>query len=544
MNNPSTRSNQTMTSTIATSLSAAPQRGNLDDTDYRSFRLRVAARFDGHALNGPLFTTDVDPWPIYIDAFPAEARQFHNCTACRHFLRAFGGLAVIGEHGQVIPALWHASDADADHATPVAAMAAAIRRARITGVFLTSTAYLGTEFTGAWAHLAVRLPSSSPAWHRGGALTASQKIAERTQDHGNVMRALAEFPLEQLERVVELLKTDALYRAEKVLGPAEWLRDLAAAVTKGDRRNLVWRAIATAPAGFCHPRSSMAGTLLEDLAGGMSFDAAAARFRTKMHPLQYQRPTAPPSTGQIAAAERLVEQLGIARSLPRRFARIEDLETLWRPAPTEPTATGSVFGHLRPATSKDQPLDVTEQRITWERFARTVLPDATALEALLPARGNYCALVTAVDPDAPPILQWDRPERRNPVSWYVYPAGSEARQWALTGGTWRAVTALTLQPSMWGDAPLAHQGRSAIAIVAGARDTRWQTAGGGLFPEILRSELHGARATIEAYSQRATIAGFDQATACGLRIGDKSEAVLRATTRTGSRFVYRIDRWD
>ena len=332
-----------------------------------------------------------------------------------------------------------------------------------------------------------------------------------------------------------------------MLGPAEWLRDLAAAVAKGDRTNVVWRAIATAPAGFCHPRSSMVGTLLEYLAGGMSFDAAAGRFRAKMHPLQYQRPRAPPSAGQIEAAERLVEQLGIAASLPRRLARIEDLETLWRPAPpasSDATAAGGVFGHLRPAAAKDRPLEVAEQKITWERFARTVLPDAVALEALLPAHGNYCALVTAVDPSAPPILQWDRPERRNPVSWYVYQSGSDAAQWALTGGTWGAVTALTLQPSLWGEAALAHQGRSAIAIIAGARDTRWHAAGGGLFPEILRSELHGARATIEDYSKRATIAGFDQSSACGLRIGDKSEVVLRATTRTGSRFTYRIDRWD
>jgi len=533
-----------MTSTVATTLNSAHQRGNLDDADYQRFRLRVAARFDGHALGGPLFTTDVDLWPVYMDAFPAHARQFHNCTACRHFLRAYGGLAVIGEHGQVIPAVWHASDADADHAAAVAAMAAAIRKAKITGVFLTSTVYLGTAITGDWAHLALRLPSSSPAWHQSRLLSASQKMAERRQDHGNVMRALVEFPLAQLERVVELLKADALYRSEKVLGPAEWLRDLAAAVAKGDRTNIVWRAVATAPAGFCHPRSSMVGTLLEDLAAGTSFEVAAGRFRAKMHPLQYQRPQAAPTVGAIATAERLVEQLGIARSLPRRFARLEDLETIWRPAPTDPPATGSMFGHLRPATSRHRPLNVTVQKMTWERFARTVLPDAIALEVHLPARGNYCALATAADPAAPPILQWDRPERRNPVSWYVYPAGSEARQWAVTGGTWAAVTALTLQPSMWGDAPLAHQGRSAIAVISGARDTRWQTAGGGLFPEILRSELHGARAVIEAYSQRATIAGFDQATACGLRIGDKGETVLRATTRTGSRFTYRIDRWD
>ena len=528
-----------MTST--TSVADTPKRGNLDDVDYQRFRERVTARFVGNAT-GPLFTTDADLWPVFLEAFPPHERQYNNCSACRGFLQRYGALAVIGDHGQVMSAVWNAEDADAGHVAAVSAMLATVRTAKITGVFLTSSPELGKQVTDPWAHLFLRLPAGSPALYQSLTLTARQKMAERREDHGNVMRALAEFPLDLLERVVELLRSDALYRSEKVLGPAEWLRDLAA--IKADRANLVWRAIATAPAGFCHPRSSMIGTLLEDLASGSSFDAAARRFRDKMHPLQYQRPQAPATAGQIAAAERLVEQLGIAPSLSRRFARLEDLETLWRPASPDPSTRKGVFGHLLPAAKKGQHLDVAEQKITWERFARTVLPDAVSLEAFAPARGNYCALVTAVDPDAPPILQWDRPEQRNAVSWYVYHNGSDASQWELAAETWVSITAVTLQPSMWGATSMAHQGRWAILILAGARDSRWKNAGGGLFPEILRSELHAVRATIEAYSKRATIAGFQESAACGLGIGDKSEVLVRAVTKTGSRFVYRIDRWE
>jgi len=74
---------------------------------------------------------------------------------------------------------------------------------------------------------------------------------------------------------------------------------------------------------------------------------------------------------------------------------------------------------------------------------------------------------------------------------------------------------------MWGDRPLEHHGRSAIAVIAGARDGG--APGGALFPEFLRAELHGVRATIEAYSRRATIAGSAEASACGLRFGDRGE---------------------
>src|SRR5207253_1562968 len=39
--------------------------------------------------------------------------------------------------------------------------------------------------------------------------------------------------------------------------------------------------------------------------------------------------------------------------------------------------------------------------------------------------GHFMALITATRPEAPPILQWDSEERRNPVSWY-YHSGVDA----------------------------------------------------------------------------------------------------------------------
>ena len=90
-----------------------------------------------------------------------------------------------------------------------------------------------------------------------------------------MMHAMGEFTREHLETALTLLKTDSLYRSEKVLGQTEWLHGLhvarAAAHGSAANANVVWRAVATAPAGFCHPRSSMIGTLLEDIAAGKDF---------------------------------------------------------------------------------------------------------------------------------------------------------------------------------------------------------------------------------------------------------------------------------
>src|SRR6478752_6003969 len=108
--------------------------GNLDDVEYRDFLIRFDARFS--ALEGPLFTTDADVWTSYIESFEPSVRQFHNCNSCRHFLERFGSLAIIGENGELASALWHGVLSDRDHEAATVAMARAVAKSKVTGVFL------------------------------------------------------------------------------------------------------------------------------------------------------------------------------------------------------------------------------------------------------------------------------------------------------------------------------------------------------------------------------------------------------------------------
>jgi hypothetical protein len=181
----------------------------------------------------------------------------------------------------------------------------------------------------------------------------------------------------------------------------------------------------------------MVGTPLEDLAAGMNFATVSGRFAERMHPLRYLRPQAAPRAGNIANAEKIVAQLRIARSLERRFARLDEIETLWTPRPTEPRPGGAgVFSHLfARGDAPSQPFDVPPITMTWAKFAATVLPSAESLELWVGGGGDhFVALVTAVHPDALPILQWDCEDRRNPVSWCVYLNGSPPSTWGLTPG--------------------------------------------------------------------------------------------------------------
>lgn len=518
---------------------------NGSDVDYQGYLDRFQAQFEQQA-GGPLFTTDAtDLWDTYLAAIPEAYRQYYTCHACRDFVRRFGALVAINADGKTTPVFWGDSNVPAEIAAATAAVARLARRAKVTGVFLSSETVWGRPVTGEWHHLSV-----TPAnVFRGSLLSASQAAAAKKEDFGQVMRALAEFSVPVLQQAVTLLEAEQLYRGEKLLGGVQWLRDLAVAWSGSQgqsRSNLVWRAVATAPAGFCHPRSGMAGTLLEDLAAGMSFDEVARRFAAKMHPLQYQRPQAAPTAGNIAQAEKMVEQLGLKSALSRRFARLDEVEALWRPTVETEPATEGVFGHLKPkGAAEPMAVGAPAAAMTWVKFAREVLPNARTIDfCVVSGHGPFVAFVTAMDPESAPLLQWDLPERRNPVSWYFWNGGSPPSQWGLAPG-WCPVTAVSLFPHQWGENPNAfsHHGNGVAFFLQSARESR--IAGCGLFPEMLRSELHRVRATLEAYSRGEELSGRGEGSACGIGLKGERWANTRLRVRTATGVSeYLLDRWD
>lgn len=502
---------------------------------------------------GPLFTTDVEGevlWSAFLAGLPAERRQHYTCHACRRFVQTYGGLVTIDENGHAEPLCWVPGMVGGIMEAPVHGLHRMVREARVTGIFISSDRVLGQPEAGGWRHMAGTLPAC--AVYTGKALTASQRAAELKEDHGTLCRGLAEFHFDTFNAAVTLLEGDDLYRGNKTLGVGRWLLDLQVrrGALKGPaKNNVTWLAVAKAPAGWCHIKSTMIGTLLEDIEAGKSFTAVAASFKAKMHPLLYQRPQALPAAGTVKQAEDLVEKLGVAASLQRRFARVEEAVALWRPKPAKIPATPSgVFGAV-PTRDRPQPSGlplalqgISPKTITWERFEADVLPTADRIEAYLSEGFEpFYALVTAVDPGAPPVLQWDREEQRNPVSGYTNLNGSHASAWGLKSG-WTAVEAVTLFPPQWHDRnAFAHQGSGVLFLLRGAIPT---SSGAGMFPEMLRSEFHGIRSVIEQHQVGAAVAdGQPAAVGLGMRAGSTGRGFRVQVVSGNVLREYTIDRW-
>lgn len=133
------------------------------DDRYQEVLASIRSRFEAltsDAADPPrLFTTDVTQlYQLYLDALPSELRQICTCSACRKFTERHGGLVRVETSGKATPLLWDPDKAPPLYKGAISALAEAVAKAPITGVFLSSERVWGSPRTGEWEHFAVTPP--------------------------------------------------------------------------------------------------------------------------------------------------------------------------------------------------------------------------------------------------------------------------------------------------------------------------------------------------------------------------------------------------
>ncbi|WP_252225216.1 MULTISPECIES: hypothetical protein [unclassified Clostridium] len=371
-----------------------------------------------------LFTTNAENlWEIYINNIPSESRQEYNCNTCRHFIERYGKLATINEYGNIESVIW-TKDVPEFFKKSVTELRKVVNSSIITGVFISDNRILGTPKTGIWNHLSVTLPIEKV--NKSRVKNAGQLMAEKLEDYRMINRALQEYSLDTVNQALELLKTETLYRGDKCLGIAKWFKglyeDRMNCSNSKIKENIIWVYISKAPTGFCHIKSSMIGTLLDDIEDGMNFELVSRRFAEKMNPSNYMRSQVAPTQGNIEQAERIVEKLGIANSLQRRYATLDEIPYfIWRNnqkvKDENTTKKIGIFSNILPKSkvSKTNDANLPTTIMTWEKFQRTILPTAENIEAKVENDDRLMALVTSLDETSENILQWN-----NTFSWYYH----------------------------------------------------------------------------------------------------------------------------
>jgi hypothetical protein len=475
------------------------------------------------------FVVDTDGlWEAYLGGFSDDVRQRYNCNACRKFIGRYGGMVSIDDQGSVHTALWDGNTSLEYHAS-FQAMKKLVENRKVKGVFITNKKVLGTPEKGGWSHLAVKdFPKRIDVTHR----KISEMVSEKKHNFDVLMEALKLYTLKDVRTALSIVESGSLYRGGVVKDRLEFLQNILERRGGKKWHNFVWKESARLPSEFSRPRASMVGTLLDDIQDGLDWGSITRKFEAKMAGDAYLRPKAPPKAVHIGAAERIVEDLDIADSLERRFARVDEVPAIW--VPMEKQKGGGVFSSL--STVEQLPLfSRNPTKMTWTVFHENFLHKANRIRVKAPNHGSYFGLTTAVHPNSKPIIRWDREDSRNPLAWYHWVNGASGNQFGLGTNDWSEALKIVESPE---------DSSNIFFVLKDAKETRQPSL--CLFPEFLRRELHEVRAVLEAFSNKGKLQGLDDPErACGVSIHNEMKQMnLEMEVEFADyRQLITLDRW-
>lgn len=378
-----------------------------------------------------LYRTDVNPdhlWETYLQSFPEEERQEYNCNACKQFIRHYGGLvAIVDGH---IETIWD-FQCEPPYDGMVVMLAAEVGRARITDLFFSTFAGLGTDknfvegkTTGdpiiTWEHMHFKLPKSMV--QRGS--ESVESLMGKARDNRNVFkRGLDEITMDAVETVLDLIAQNSLYRGEESKGMLTTFKNIKHIydslplpdVDDTMRENWAWKFAPQHAGAVAGIRNTAIGTLLVDISKGENLDRAVGAFERIMAPTNYKRPNAVITQRMIEAAEKTIGELGYTNSLGRRFATVDDLtvnKLLF--VDRDIKKSMGLLGDLK-ATAGVNPKSLSKmEEIGIEAFRQNIIPVSTSVAVLFENKhiNNLVSLITAADRNAPGLFKWN-----NPFSW-------------------------------------------------------------------------------------------------------------------------------
>ena len=498
----------------------------------------------------------------YLDAFNQLTRQQYNCNCCKHFLRRYGTAVYIDRTGELHSIVWDPESAVGRFKPIVAALKDAVERGTVIDIVRAlptdSVRYDGINMMtlgiaesceGKFHHFHADISTKyvkmvSPTISMD-TIKDEFTSAERTFKRWNsdtIDRAYA------LAKLGKLAKEDAKERFNLFKQMYEDVTNTKHALHKYHKICNYAIKYHDFLYGFI---GTVDGTLLDDISEGYDINICISRYNAKMDPINYKRPTAAPTERLVEEAEKLIADLGLKDSLDRRIARFDEIKRfLWKAPEKVKEKAAGIFANVKTKDSKpkqESKIDLSRNstNITLSKFMREVAPRTTkmSIELKVGYRYPFCTFVTEAHEGSKPIIKWDYPEARNPISMYCYHEGSSCRDFNVTTG-YVEVLGIATFPD---DLNSAEDTLNGVAFIL--KDCKDMLLGGGsaLFPDVLIKELYPVRKVIESFSKDKKLEDIPDGVqaAAGLAVGGPSiNYRVRVETTDNTIEAYRIDRLD
>lgn len=173
-------------------------------------------------------------------------------------------------------------------------------------------------------------------------------------------------------------------------------------------------------------------------------DAELKQFMYMTDPDRYKKITRDFNERALLLAEAKLTESGLDKTLQRRCVRKDDvLDLLWSPVKeTKGKALGLLSGlEAKPTVNQIQNENHRTRDMSWDTFVNKYLPSLKTLWMVPPSSGNYGALMTCSEPEAPEIFLWD-----GHISSWFYTNGSHPNSWNLRVGVLVPVTGVMRSP--------------------------------------------------------------------------------------------------
>lgn len=401
----------------------------MERLDFTPFSNAVDAQFKKltEQANAVLVRVDIsgdDLYEKYLDAYPTEhngifrERREYDGNYDKNYIRRLGNVVSVTADGTV-NTIWNVKVpsyfqdvADALHAL--------VSSLPLKEVFLTTEPTAGSKPNKdntsdiIWTHFYSRVPSQFVI----DKYNIGTKQGEITATIDVFARGLEAFTLDAAQTVLELINTNALYRG------AEFKTAVQSFVTyktafdkitdpKAKRAFILYNAIKKGPQ--VRFRSSVIGTLVEDISLGVDLEKAVASFEAKVAPSNYKRTSAVVTPRMVEDAKKTINELGLMDSLSRRFATPTDINVnnvlftsqIDKPLTVLDELTSDASRQAPKAINRTDPISIND-------FIEKVLPTAQKVEALVENShtSKLMTLLTAQYATAPDLFKWN-----NPFSW-------------------------------------------------------------------------------------------------------------------------------
>lgn len=398
---------------------------------FSTFAHMVAKSFQDLAKNDAVFVANLegdDLWTKYLAAFPEgtdpifKKRTEHDCSCCKQFIRRAGCVVTIS--GGKLRTVWDeaAKNAPEFYQQVATALRDTVAVAGIRDIFRVSKNE--HQFGSKQTHSLDKETQKASTWDHfyTGAIPGRLQAALPDTDRGNYRttvqvfeRGLVELTADAVGTVLSLIDGKNLYRGEEHRNAVVEFQKMQRAFLASpsvERSLFTWANAGSYAARF---RSTVIGTLVQDLSEGQDIERAVRSFEAKVAPQNYKRTTALITPKMVEKAMETIQELDLESALERRYAVIGDVtvnDVKWVDGAARKLMKGGIgdvlMKHATTTTSKAKDEGRAED-ITLDDFMANVLPDTQSMEIFFDGAhtSNLMAITAPVHPEPKQLFRWN-----------------------------------------------------------------------------------------------------------------------------------------